>query len=127
MMYRFMIGAALLLASPTVAQELVTEPNGTITGVFLGKDIAFDVLCESSPLMPNAAAVTTHTPMSQSLIDDVSEDALSINMFNNGASFLANINGETYMAVDTKFGVPEFPVATTGDDFDILITCPDDF
>ncbi|MEO9826221.1 MAG: hypothetical protein ABJF50_17610 [Paracoccaceae bacterium] len=123
-MRRIAFLSAVFLAGPAFAQTLVSEPNGTVTGVFLGKEIAFDVLCETNPMFENAAAVTTHTPLSQSLIDSVKEDALSINMFNNGASFIANIDGETYLAVDTEFGAPKFPISTSGDAFDIVIECP---
>lgn len=126
-MYRFAAFVALCLAGPAFAQSLVADSNGTVTGSFLGKDIALDVLCERSPVFKDSAFITTHTPLSQSLIDVVTEDAVSINMFNNGASFLANINGETFMAADTDFGAPEFPVSAKGDNFDILISCPVDF
>ena len=126
-MQRLVLISALCLASPTVAQELVTAPNGTVKGIFLGKDIALDVSCESSPLFKDSATITTHTPLSQSLIDDVTEDAIIISMLNNGASFLANIDGETHMSVDVKFGLPDFPVSVSNDDFDILINCPADF
>ncbi|MDA8585649.1 hypothetical protein N9L47_05170 [Rhodobacteraceae bacterium] len=126
-MQRLLLIAAFSLASPAFAQELVDEPNGTVTGVFLGKEIAIDVLCETSPLFADAAGITSHTPLSQSLIDDVKEDAIQINMFNNGASFLANIDGEIYIKADRKFGFPDFPVSVSNDDFDILISCPADF
>lgn len=126
-MHRVAFSIAYCLASSAGAQTLVEEPNGTVTGVFLGKEIALDVRCESSPMFKNAAEVITHTPLSQSLIDDVTEDAVSIAMFNNGASFLANIDGEVYIAADPQFGVPEFPVSASGDDFDIVITCPAEF
>lgn len=126
-MFRFFKFVALCFAGPAFAQGLVADSNGTVTGSFLGKDIALDVLCERSPVFKDAAFITTHTPLSQSLIDDVTEDAVSINMFNNGASFLANISGETFMTTDTDFGAPEFPVSASGDDFDILISCPADF
>lgn len=114
---------ALFCAGPTFAQTLVSDPNGTVTGSFLGTDIALDVLCERNPFL----TVTTHSPLSQSLIGGVSEDALVISMFNNSASFIANIAGETFMTVDTDFGTPDFPASATGDDFDIVISCPADF
>ena len=126
-MHRIAFLTAYCLASSAGAQALVTEPNGTVTGVFLGKEIALDVSCKSNPLSANEAEVTTHSPLSQSLIDDVTEDAIAINMFNNAATFLANIDGEVFIAVNPKFGVPEFPVSTSGDDFDIVITCPAEF
>ena len=117
----------MISATTATAQERVTDPNGTVTGTFLGQQVAFDVACLRDQMFPNGASLTTHTPLSQSLIDNLTEDGLNITMFNGGAGVLANIAGEPYMKVKTGIGDPTFPMSLQGDDFDLTLTCPDGF